>query len=516
MNPTPLFIRGQRFIDPQGRQVLLHGINLVNKDPSIGYLDHESPEFFTRLRAWGFNCLRLGVIWDGLEPQPGAFNEAYLQGIDRQIELAGQHGLFVFLDMHQDLYSVLFSDGAPAWATLTDGAPHVTGGIWSDAYFTSPAVQAALDHFWENSPAPDGVGLQDHYARAWGILAQRYAQNPVVIGYDLMNEPFPGALAQEIQALMFAKGAEIAFSSPAAGEIGLAAGSTIDPVENLAQLWLTPEGRFQILQLLEDPSIYAQVIDATQPLYHEFEQTRLMGLYHRVAQATRQHDPAGFLFLETTMGSNMGVVSAIQPLTSPDGKQDLYQVYAPHGYDLVTDTVNLAQASSTRLEMIFHRHAQTAKRLNMPMLVGEWGAYGDMPGTLEAAWQVIRIFEDLQVSETYWAYIPEIENTDSFYAINRPYPERIAGKLESYHYDPGSKRFTCSWWEDGKVASPTQIYLPSWFNYDPRSIALSNRGREGQILSHISKRGDVWLQILPMGDIVRQELVIQGQSFSAR
>jgi len=76
--------------------------------------------------------------------------------------------------MHQDLYSVKYSDGAPPWATLDEGRPHQPGAVWSDAYYTSEAVQTALDHFWANRPAADGVGLQDHYARVWRHVARRF------------------------------------------------------------------------------------------------------------------------------------------------------------------------------------------------------------------------------------------------------------------------------------------------------------------------------------------------------
>ena len=53
--------------------------------------------------------------------------------------------------MHQDLYSVLYADGAPKWATLTEGKPHKTGDIWSEAYMLSEAVQNAFDNFWANT-----------------------------------------------------------------------------------------------------------------------------------------------------------------------------------------------------------------------------------------------------------------------------------------------------------------------------------------------------------------------------
>lgn len=508
-----LTIQNRRFIDSDGRQVLLHGINLVNKDPKTGYLGGEGPEFFDQLRQWGFNCLRLGVIWDGLEPHPGQYNEVYLRGLDQQIELAARNNLCVFLDMHQDLFSVRYSDGAPEWATLTGGTEHITSGIWSDAYFTSPAVQAALDSFWENAPAPDGVGIQDHYARAWGVLAQRYASCSNVIGCDLMNEPFPGALALQIQAAMFTKGAELLSGVDFSGFEGVT--ETVDffpqgePAEMLAQMWLTAEGRSRILALLDDMDIYTQVIDATQALYNEFERDKLMGLYRRAAREIRAVDSHSMLFLETTMGSNMGVFSALEPLTLQEGGRDPHQVYAAHGYDLVTDTAGLAQPSNQRIELIFQRHEQTSRWLNMPMLVGEWGAYGDMPGTLPAARQVVSLFEDLLCSETYWAFIPGIENTDSFPAIHRPYPQRVSGELLHYRFLASEQRFTCSWQEDGANTAQTYIFLPDWFNSLSRTVSLSPHGGGFQMIPVTPGSANVILEIPPVGETTERHLEIR-------
>ena len=43
---------------------------------------------------------------------------------------------------------------------------------------------AAWDAFWSNEPGPDGVELQDHFARAWQHVAARFRNMPGVIGYD--------------------------------------------------------------------------------------------------------------------------------------------------------------------------------------------------------------------------------------------------------------------------------------------------------------------------------------------
>jgi len=231
-----------------------------------------------------------------------------------------------------------------------------------------------------------------------------------VLGYDMMNEPNPGSQSLQVQTAMFARGVEILAAQGSELESAGIAFKSSDPVEGLAMAWLSPEGRHQILQLLDDLDLYAQVVEAVQPIYNDFERSKLMGLYRRVAREIRAHDPVGFLFLESSMGSNMGVNTAIDALSGSDGGRERNQVYAAHGYDLVTDTASLAQASTARVRLIFERQADAAQRLDMPLLVGEWGAYGDIPDTLPAAWAVVAVFEEILASETYWAYIPGIED----------------------------------------------------------------------------------------------------------
>lgn len=172
-----LAVHGERFVDVQGRQVVLHGMNVISKSKEENYLSWHDSDDFSAMRDWGMNCIRLGIIWDGVEPEPGRFADRYLDGVAERARWASQAGLYVILDMHQDLFSVLYSDGAPEWATIHEGKPHETGAVWSDSYMISPAVQTAFDNFWANSPASDGIGIQDHYAAAWQHVAERFADN---------------------------------------------------------------------------------------------------------------------------------------------------------------------------------------------------------------------------------------------------------------------------------------------------------------------------------------------------
>ena len=457
-------VKDQKFIDAEGRQIILHGVNVVNKNSKVNYLGDETIEDFAKMHQWGFNCIRLGIIWDGLEPGPGVYDEQYLKGIDERIKWAKENDLYVILDMHQDLYSVLFSDGAPEWATITDG--HVfekSQSVWSDAYFTSHAVQTAWDNFWANTPASDGVGIQDHYAKTWQHVAKRYSSEATIVGYDIMNEPFLGSEAIQIFPTMLSKGAELLSQIPGSGN---------PSVKELAYKWITHEGRFEILQVLGDTALYKQIVDATFPIYSEFEKTKLMGMYNKVAQAIREVDKKHILFLETTMGSNIGVYTSIEPILDKEGNRDPLQAYAPHGYDLVTDTKFVASPSFDRIQFIFKRHYETSQRLNMPTIVDEWGAYGNYKNTLPAAQNVVQQFEKYLFSDTYWDYSKGMEKLDHFKGLSRPIPLHIAGNLESYLHNPNKRTFECKWEEDGKTNSPTIIYIPEWISLSEDNIHI--------------------------------------------
>ncbi|MFO7974716.1 MAG: cellulase family glycosylhydrolase, partial [Candidatus Hydrogenedentota bacterium] len=279
---------GRQFIDTEGREILLTGVNVVDKSPERNYLSWHTEEDFARLRDWGMNVIRLGIIWDGVEPEPGVYDDEYLAEMDKRVEWAANHGLYVFFDMHQDLYSVLYSDGAPEWATLTDGLEHIDEGtIWSDAYLTSPAIQRAFENFWANKPGPDGVGIQDHYAAAWRHVAERYADNPTVIGYDLMNEPFPGSVIVQGQGLMIGKAAELLKEKM---------GEEAPTAEEIIEMWLDAEGRSRLMEYMDDLELYKQIVDASAAAYEDFEKTQLTGMYQRVTNAIREVDHNHIIF----------------------------------------------------------------------------------------------------------------------------------------------------------------------------------------------------------------------------
>ena len=185
---------GRWITDANGRVLIPHGVNMVYKvksyaPASTGFGDDDA-RFLARS---GLNVVRLGVIYTAVEPQPGAYDDAYLAGIAKTVATLGKHGIYSLLDFHQDMYNERFAgEGFPDWSVQDDGLPNAPNAGFPGNYVGMPALQHAFDHLWANSVGPGGVGLADRFAAAWQHVAGRFKGNANVIGYDLLNEPWPG------------------------------------------------------------------------------------------------------------------------------------------------------------------------------------------------------------------------------------------------------------------------------------------------------------------------------------
>jgi endoglycosylceramidase len=191
---APLSQSGRWITDAKGRVVILHGVNMVYKkppyDPLAAGFDAPDARFLSRE---GLNAVRLGLIYKGVEPRPGSYDDHYLEQIGRTLRTLARQRVFSLLDFHQDLYNERFQgEGFPDWAVQDDGLPAEPKLGFPGNYLGMPALNRAFDHFWNNDPGPGGVGLQDRYAAAWRHVAQRFGSEPYNMGYDLLNEPWPG------------------------------------------------------------------------------------------------------------------------------------------------------------------------------------------------------------------------------------------------------------------------------------------------------------------------------------
>ena len=165
----PLNHSGRWLTDARGRVVIVHGINMVYKlppyYPAVTGFGNDDAAF---LQSIGFNAVRVGVIWKAVEPTPGHYNDGYLRHIATTVATLARHGVLSLLDFHQDMYNEQFQgEGAPDWAVQTGGLPNPKLGFPGN-YTGNPALQHALDSFFDDASGAGGVGLQVSFAACMG------------------------------------------------------------------------------------------------------------------------------------------------------------------------------------------------------------------------------------------------------------------------------------------------------------------------------------------------------------
>lgn len=167
--------------------MILRGVNLAGAHKMPPYTDVFTPADYERLHAWGFRTLRFLVMWEAIEPQPGVYDDAYLDWVRERMQWAHAAGLTVVLDMHQDVYGGGFGfGGAPLW---TCDAAHYAAFVPNENWilnYGDPNVQACYDKLYATD------ALVDAFAAMWGHVAARLAGEPAIIGFDPMNEPHWG------------------------------------------------------------------------------------------------------------------------------------------------------------------------------------------------------------------------------------------------------------------------------------------------------------------------------------
>lgn len=218
---TPLWSDGANLRDADGRTALLHGINArvagvfdvtfsdgrtaLEPIPTLDATD------CTRMRQLGFDLLRLPIDWSGLEPTQGAYDDAYLDRVTAAVRCAGDAGMSVLVDLHQDAYSKeIGEDGAPLWAIQPPPQMLLEGPLTDlGSRRTSSQVTAAFATFFDRS---DAAGLQAACAAALVHVATRFANDPAVIGFELFNEPPVGEA--DVDAFHFTAAAKVRAAAP--------------------------------------------------------------------------------------------------------------------------------------------------------------------------------------------------------------------------------------------------------------------------------------------------------------
>ena len=215
--PLKINTKTRQFIDEQGRERFFRGINVVVKSfpflpetKSFNVVNSFSEEDMVNLEDWGFNIIRLGTEWAGLEPTRGNYNMTYLEVMKEIVEKSKAHNIYTLLDFHQDLLAEAFcGEGIPRWAvkvpegtfkfpipvqftafqTDSDGIPlrsECQKIDWPKLHFAL-ATSHGYQSLYKNVD-----GIADAFAMFWRTVADYFKHEDFVIGYELINEPWAG------------------------------------------------------------------------------------------------------------------------------------------------------------------------------------------------------------------------------------------------------------------------------------------------------------------------------------
>src|SRR5262249_50279664 len=129
--------------------------------------------------------------WEEIEPTAPVngvhtYDQTYLGYLDAQLAWYQQNNVNVLIDVHQSGWSSYFASvsdgtarGMPTWL-YTGKYPLTTDGV----------AQAKADFFSDPQ-------IKQWYSDLWTMLVNRYSSYPNVVGYEIINEPHPGAIDDE-------------------------------------------------------------------------------------------------------------------------------------------------------------------------------------------------------------------------------------------------------------------------------------------------------------------------------
>jgi endoglycosylceramidase len=435
-----------------------------------------------RIARLGFNVVRLGIEWEGLEPgsgpanspaicrpghpgNPHEFNASiarrYLKNIAKTVDLLGRDGVYTLLDMHQDVYSHLFlGEGAPNWAVCTDDEAILpVGGRWSQNY-RNPTLDLAEQHFWANNVVGN---LQGQFDLVWGTVARYFRDNPWIVGYDPYNEPFLVNVTQTQRAVI-ATDLECFYTGSAHPAV----------VTSTGQKMSCPPG---------DPS---------------------SGLIPTIEKA----DPHHLIFIEPDIYTVGHLPDVLEPMDFPRLVYN-FHVYCPQRSSVTGNPTDLPACERHEVDSVLNNERERGPLSSAQQPGGPAWFMSEFGATTNAALvsSLTREADDVGVGWSYysWKYYQDptgssdeaLETASGYYtpvvgALSRTYPQAVAGVATSVSFDPLSGAFQMTYVPNGSTV-PTSIFIAQNMHDANGWCAVALRGRI------TSSPGSAHLLVEPVG-----------------
>lgn len=413
-------------VDRCGRVVILRGVNVESSAKQAdAHLPTSDRKLHTAIqRDWGWNTVRFLVFWGAIEPEKGTYDDNYLDQVAEWVDWYRERNIHVVLDLHQDLYAwKVGGNGAPDWAVDTQGltvAPPSEDGPWW-LHGADPGVQAAYQSFW--NPKDGNTELQDHYLAALTHLADRFKDDPAVIGYDVMNEP------------VFANG-----------------------------------------------DLNATLALQAQAAKGEFHNQNLTRFMNNGIAAVRKVSKDQYVFIEPTSLLNAfpypGDLIEKDIVDPRDGAPRI--VYAGHLYEPDVHEGSGYKTTSTYVADWFRMRTAEAEEMKAALWFGEWGGTPDQERMSDYLADVTTAADQHLTGWAYWSWDPggwsPIETDGAMSAngkdLQRVQPQAIAGTPKTFVWDATTKAFTMTWTDRPEVKAATELAVPAGLYADGVEVVL--------------------------------------------
>mmetsp|Transcript_28691 Transcript_28691/g.51076 ORF Transcript_28691/g.51076 Transcript_28691/m.51076 type:complete len:527 (-) Transcript_28691:326-1906(-) len=486
------------FVDDSGRFTLFHGVNVVVKvPPYLPTTDKFDPQMslsatdIENLLKWGFNFVRLGVMWESVETAPGVYDFDYLSKIDALIRQLGEAGIYTLVDAHQDvMLRKLCGEGAPSFyfknldstcdynliskvmgffglcKTMKsfkldygdDGFPTLESCLKHPfpEYYQTVEASSAFEQLYSNTE-----GVLDHFLGYWDAVTGYFKENPYVIGYDILNEPLAANWWKDIS-------------------------------------YLFPQkfDREVLTAFYEKANVVVRKQTTTQQVFFEPPQTDVLPFFH-------------------------GLVEHVGFTSAPGGVQNQgYQVLNDHTYCCqigknICKTGEPTLAEAQTCKDFHHRRitarAEDARKLKTGLFFTEFGACSDSAGCGQEITSVTEAADANLVSWAYWMYkgyqdfTTTGSSTEGFYyedgkvqqiklaALSRTYAQFVQGIPLSMSFDSTSKAFELVFTVDTSIAAPTVLYLNEEVHY-PKGYSLTITNDQGYSVLPQTKTNSISVQ----------------------
>ncbi len=365
-----------------------------------------------RIAGHGWNVIRLGVTFEGIMPAKGVVDQAHLAAIESVVDRITAHGMYVLLDLHQDLMGKPWGNGFPAWAI--HHSPELEA-LEPDLGFplnaARPSHNLAWDAFWaDRRLAPgDPKGPVGYLADAIGALVDRLGDHPGIAGVEIINEAWAGTPMLTCLAVLPAGCPVGRHIRPA--QRGSASPTAIRQVAPNLLVWWEPPSTWN----LTAPSHLAE-----PPMTPAIDDPQVAFAFH---------DYCAFGELSTYFGS------------PPE----------------------LQQTCDVHHAITWQNAATVFKRTGLPQLVTEFGNIDD-GAELERS---LRLSDDTFTGWQYWHYgagfglrpaSTEPFSADQLQHLARTYPAATAGTPVDLSFDPATGEMRYSY-VPRNLGVPTEIAL---------------------------------------------------------